>query len=118
MEIHDQIHRQSGVYIDQQTWKIMGRIYRRFPFLTNTIVVKIIFILLSVPAVILLNRWQGECTCADQIPDKKLEARALRGDSAVLAYLKTKDNTVMCAARRAELTRKLEKEETTKPRIR
>jgi len=97
-------------WMKAKTQNTIVRLFRRFPILTNEGIFRIVIILLMFPLVVLLNRWKGECTCEDQIQDQRLVATRFKRDKQVQAYLKTRDNLVMCEARRQELLKKMGKE--------
>ena len=86
-----------------------------FAFLSSATAIKIILLLIFLPIIILVNSRSGGCTCADQIPDKKLDSQAREGNIAIINYQNTKDNTVMCAARRKKLLDELKRKSKAIP---
>ena len=97
-----------------KTQNTIVRLFRRFPILTNEGIFRMVIIFLMFPLIVLLNRWKGECTCEDQIQDQSLASTKFKQDKQVQTYLKTRDNLVMCEARRQVLLKKLEKEKKVK----
>jgi sensor histidine kinase YesM len=103
--------RPMKTYADSTIKSAVLRLFRRFPILSNEVIFRIVIIVLMLPLIVLLHRWKGECTCEDQIQDQRLTATSLKQNKQVQTYLKTRDNPVMCEARRQELLRKLEQEQ-------
>lgn len=102
------------MHLDERTWIKMGRLYRRFPFLRNDKVLRMLITFFVVAFSILMAITKEPCTCADQIVDEQLKTRAAQGDSTVGAYMKSKDDAIICATKRRELLRALEKEKKLK----
>ncbi|MEO6523854.1 MAG: hypothetical protein ABIN91_19375 [Mucilaginibacter sp.] len=87
-------------------WMKVARWYMRTPVLKH---LSPGGILIAVLAVLLVTIFpQGHCTCEDQIDDPKLKKMALAGDTNVRNYQQQMDDVYICAAKRAELLKKLE----------
>lgn len=91
---------QHGKWIRAALW------YRRTPVLRHIDPIAFPVILVGMMLVVIFPR--GECTCEEQVPDQAISAMAVKGNKEAQLYLNSRDNALLCAARRQELLRKLE----------
>ncbi|SDE94790.1 hypothetical protein SAMN05216464_11136 [Mucilaginibacter pineti] len=92
--------------INKDIWARAARWYMRTPVLKHINPAGIIGLILAGLMVLIFP--PGHCTCEDQIDDPKLNKLALAGDTNVRNYQKQLDDIYICAAKRAELLKKLE----------
>ncbi|RYD98760.1 MAG: hypothetical protein EOP54_06570 [Sphingobacteriales bacterium] len=87
-------------------WIMAAIWYRSNPILKHINPLAFPMLLVAMLLVVIFPR--GECTCEEQVPDQTISAMAVKGNKEARLYLNSRDNALLCAARRQELLKKLE----------
>lgn len=89
-------------------WMKLAIWYKRTPVLKHIDPFGIMMAILAIILAVIFP--QGDCTCGDQIADQKLEVMGKQGNKEVQHYMQSRDNAILCASKRQELLKKLERE--------
>lgn len=114
METNDQLSKTDHYVSAKGKWIRLVIWYNKTPVLNK--INPLLIIVFAVGVILTLIFPRGECTCADQIVDRKLEVIAKQGNKEVQDYNKSRYNIILCASKRRELLKKIEKEKKLKLR--